>query len=168
MKAQNITPSKYCTDAKQLYDFVADKQVVAESAKVCALTAVGFMVRQEYAGSWWSLPEASRLYNALQIIRDNPSVLVCRLLAGRVTYVHENSWEPLLALENCLPDGALDRVVEHHLKSGKHEVLMLRPAEWAPVGIRQRAAHLTRNASISLLRELVEPTTWNVINRTLK
>ena len=164
---QVVDPSQYCTSDAQLLNFVTSNQIVAESAKLGCLTAIGFMVRQEFAGSWWSLPEASRLYNTLQRIRNHPRILVCRLLAGRVTYVHSDSWEPLLALENCLPEGALDRIVERHLRSGKHEVVKVSPAEWAPLETKQRVAHLAKKASIELLQERVEPTAWKLVSRAL-
>ncbi len=36
----------------------------------------------------WSHPRSLEIYAATRVVRDSPDVLVCRLLAGKATFVH--------------------------------------------------------------------------------
>lgn len=49
-------------------------------------------------GSWWSHPEASKLYRILQGVESNPDLLSTKLLSGKVTFVHRSLWPALLAV----------------------------------------------------------------------
>jgi hypothetical protein len=102
---------------------------------------VGHIVGQEYRGNWWSLPSASLVYNALQPLRDDVSILVCRLVQRKVTYVDHESWVPLAALACRLPDGALDRVNDVHTSSGRHVTKQVALHDWLEPA-KQEAASL--------------------------
>jgi hypothetical protein len=49
-------------------------------------------------GSWWSHPEANRLYRILQGVEEHPDLLSTKLLSGKVTFVHRSLWPALLAV----------------------------------------------------------------------
>ena len=57
---------------------------------------------------------------ALGELGDDPDVLFCRLVRGKVTLVHRVLWAPLAALATTFPAGALDRVIQEHTATGAH------------------------------------------------
>ena len=58
-------------------------------ADVCALVA-GAPVR----GSWWADPASHDIFRASCELEAHPDVLVCKLISGKVTYVHRTLWLP--------------------------------------------------------------------------
>jgi hypothetical protein len=53
-------------------------------------------------------------------IRDSDDVLVCRLVKGKVTFVHRRMWPALVRVAGRLPSDRLSQVREVHTKSGRH------------------------------------------------
>jgi len=49
-------------------------------------------------GSWWKHPEANRIYDALERAGQHPDIVLVKLVAGKVTYVHRALWPALLAV----------------------------------------------------------------------
>jgi hypothetical protein len=49
-------------------------------------------------GSWWSHPEANRIYQVLQGVEAHPDLVSTKLLSGKVTFVHRTLWPALLAV----------------------------------------------------------------------
>jgi len=52
-------------------------------------------------GSWWSHPDANRIYDILQTVERHPDVLQAKLLAGKVTFIHRRLWPALLAVASA-------------------------------------------------------------------
>ena len=49
-------------------------------------------------GSWWSHPLAQTIFQVNERLDDHPDVLIGKLLAGKVTFVHRQFWPALLAI----------------------------------------------------------------------
>ena len=49
-------------------------------------------------GSWWSHPLAQTIFQVNARLDDHPDVLIAKLLAGKVTFVHRQFWPALLAV----------------------------------------------------------------------
>ena len=49
-------------------------------------------------GSWWSHPLAQTIFQVNERLDDHPDVLIAKLLAGKVTFVHRQFWLSLLAV----------------------------------------------------------------------
>ena len=49
-------------------------------------------------GSWWSHPMAQTIFQVNERLDDHPDVLIAKLLAGKVTFVHREFWPALLAV----------------------------------------------------------------------
>jgi len=67
--------------------------VVSERALVDAVA--GVPVR----GSWWGHPASHTIFQALQRLREDPDVFLCKLLEGKQTYVHRRLWPALLRVQ---------------------------------------------------------------------
>jgi hypothetical protein len=60
--------------------------------------AVTFLTGETPHGSWWAHPEAHAIYARLGQLEQHPDVLVTKLVAGKVTFVHRRLWPALLAV----------------------------------------------------------------------
>jgi hypothetical protein len=50
------------------------------------------------AGSWWGHPEGKRIFAIATALAEAPEVLIGKIIAGKVAFVHEALWPPLLRL----------------------------------------------------------------------
>jgi hypothetical protein len=60
--------------------------------------AVRILAGETVAGSWWTHPEANRMYAILEALTEHPDVLVTKLIAGKVTFVDRALWPSVLAV----------------------------------------------------------------------
>jgi len=61
-------------------------------------SVVGIIAGESLSSSWWSHPKAHAIFAVLERLSDSDDVLVSRLVAGKVTYVHERLWPAFLAV----------------------------------------------------------------------
>jgi hypothetical protein len=50
------------------------------------------------SGSWWSHPRSHEIFREVGAIAEHRDVLVCKLLGGKVTFVHRSLWPSVLAV----------------------------------------------------------------------
>jgi hypothetical protein len=60
--------------------------------------AVRFLTGETPRGSWWAHRESHAIYARLGELEQHPDVLVTKLVAGKVTFVHRRLWPALLAV----------------------------------------------------------------------
>ena len=58
----------------------------------------GILAGEPVSGSWWSHAKAQEIYACLGWLSDHPDVLVCRLVGGKVTFLHRRLWTAFLAV----------------------------------------------------------------------
>ena len=51
--------------------------------------------------SWWGHPLGHKIFRTLTELAANPDVVVCKLLDGKVTFVHRRLWPALLAVASA-------------------------------------------------------------------
>src|SRR6267378_6773708 len=61
-------------------------------------SVVGVITGERLSTSWWSHAKGGEIFACVEKLGDDPDVLVSRLLAGKVTYVHRKLWPAFLAL----------------------------------------------------------------------
>ncbi len=61
-------------------------------------SVVGIVTGESVRASWWSHPQASRIFSVLCDLADHPDVLVAKLLCRKDTLVHRRLWPALLAV----------------------------------------------------------------------
>ncbi|HEX9795135.1 MAG TPA: hypothetical protein VGC54_14220, partial [Planctomycetota bacterium] len=106
---------------EQALAFVAEHGVVLESASGPVPSVAQAVAGEAIAGSWWGHPAGRAIFAACEALRESPEVLTCKLVAGRVSYVHRRLWAPLAALAAEIGPERLARVDSVHTPSGKHE-----------------------------------------------
>lgn len=76
-----------------LSELVRTRGVVAERTLIEAVAG------EPVSGSWWAHPASHAIFRALGDLRQDPDVFLCKLLAGKQTYVHRRLWPALLRLQ---------------------------------------------------------------------
>jgi hypothetical protein len=102
-------------------------------------------------------------------VRSNPGVLVCRLVGGKVTYVHRRLWPAVVRLASTLGASRLTAICEVHTDSGAHRVYHTPLRNWVSARVRAQAAKLTLTEArgqlgtmmISMGRQSVAPAQAN-------
>jgi len=59
---------------------------------------VGIIVGEPLRRSWWGHPRGGLIYQAMNRVDDDPTVLSIKLVAGKVTYVHRRLWNAVYAI----------------------------------------------------------------------
>jgi hypothetical protein len=78
-------------------------------------------------------------------------VLVCKLLDGKVTYVHRQLWPALVRLAPRFARGQLDRVWNEHTESGAHRARRAAFPDWVPADVAAAAGRLSESAAEAML-----------------
>src|SRR5712691_10220602 len=142
---------------KQAMAFVAAHGVVLESARGPVPSLAGAVAGEPIGGSYWTHPKANDIFLCSRAIRKSADVLVCRLVGGKVTYVHRRLWPALVRLAERFETDRLAVIDEVHTSSGRHEVHVTKLLEWVPKEVKEAATGLTDEEATSLLP--VAPTT---------
>jgi hypothetical protein len=136
---------------KQAIAFVKANGVVLESGRgpvpILAEVIAGAPIR----GSWWAHPKANTIFLCSRAIRESADVLVCRLVDGKVTYVHRHLWAALVRLAACFDANRLAAIQEVHTPSGGHKLNVTMFMEWVPKEVAQAATRLTDEDATALL-----------------
>jgi len=136
---------------KQALDFVKANGVVLESGRGPIPSLAEAIAGAPIRGSWWAHPKANSIFLCSRAIRGSADVLVCRLVGGKVTYVHRRLWPALVRLAGRFEVDRLAVIHEVHTPSGRHKVNVTAFVEWVPKDVAQAAAKLTDEDAIALL-----------------
>ena len=131
--------------------FVRRHGVVLMSARGPAPTLADTIAGEPIRGSWWSHPKSHLIFRLCGAVQDAPGVLVCRLVDGKVTFVHRRLWPALVRLSDDLPKGRLASVRQIHTKSGRHETIETPFPRWVPAAVRREACRLARTRAVAAL-----------------
>ena len=111
---------------------------------------------QALHGNWWSHPRSREIFAATRAVRDSPQVLVCRIVGGRISFVHERLWPALVCAASRFPAKHLARVREVHSESGKHVVEETPFPTWVPAQTGAAAKRLTLPQALAAL-DMLDP-----------
>ena len=67
-------------------------------------SVVGIITGESLSGSWWSHPRGQEIFGCLSSLEDRDDVLVTRLVARKVTFVHKALWPALSAVATSRED----------------------------------------------------------------
>jgi len=137
---------------KQALAFVKKSGVVLESARGAAPSLAEAVAGGPIRGSWWAHPKGNDIFLCSRAVRESPDVLVCRLVDGKVTYVHRRLWPALVRLAEELNPARLAAIQEVHTPAGKHKLTTIPFPRWVPKDVVRAAKRLTRDQAARLLR----------------
>jgi hypothetical protein len=131
-------------DVQKARAFVEKQGIVLQSGRGPVPSFAPFVAGEPIRGSWWAHPAAPRIFALAEAVIDSGDVLVCRLVAGKVTYVHRRLWPALVKLASRFDREQLAKSWSEHTVTGAHVAKRLAYPRWVPPETKTAAARLTR------------------------
>ena len=133
--------------------FIKKHGVVLESARGSVPNLAETVTGKRIRGSWWADPKAHDIFRLTRAVRDSRDILVCRLVSGKITYVHRRVWPALVRLANQFGAKSLGSVREVHTHRGKHELHILSYPRWVPADVKILARKISESEAVFQLGE---------------
>lgn len=130
-------------NTKEALEFVGSQGVVLEAGRGIVPNLADTIAGAPIRGSWWGHPKGKLIFRLTRGVRDSEDILVCRLIDGKVTYVHRRLWPALVRLALIFKTEDLAQLTEIHTTSGAHRVLTTAYPAWVPAEVTALAARLS-------------------------
>ena len=137
--------------------FVRRHGVVLESARGPVPNLAAAVVGRPIRGNWWSHPRGKEIFWLTRAVRDSRDVLVCRVVGGKVTYVHRRLWPALVKVAAAFPRKHLAAFREVHTARGEHELQLVQFPRWVSDVTKRQARRLTPAAARKTLGPWAAP-----------
>jgi len=138
-------------NAKQAVAWVKKSGIAVESARASVPSLAQVVAGELLKGSWWAHPKGNEIFRLSRAIRRSPDVLVCRLVDGKITYIHRRLWPALVRAAGRFSKQRLAAVKETHTSAGKHKLLVTPFPKWVPNEVLRGAHKLTEKEAASQL-----------------
>jgi hypothetical protein len=136
---------------KQGIAFVKRHGIVLQAARGPVPSLAETIVGEPIRGSWWAHSKGGEIYRVADAISGSDDVLVCKLVDGKVTYVHRRLWPALVKLAARFPKDRLARIWDEHTDTGAHRSRSLPFPDWVPTKVLRDAKKLPEAAARALL-----------------
>jgi hypothetical protein len=140
---------------QEALDFVEGHGVVTESARASVPSLAETVTGGPISGSWWAHPCSHEIFRLTRAVRRSPDILVCRLVAGKVTYVHRRIWPYLVRLASRFDRKQLSAIEEIHTPSGRHVVKETPFPGWVSDEIVSKAQELSEEEALAVLEQVL-------------
>jgi hypothetical protein len=77
--------------------FVKRHGVVLQAARGPVPSLAEAIAGSPIRGSWWGHPKGHEIFRVAEAICESKEVLVCKLVDGKVTYIHRRLWPALVS-----------------------------------------------------------------------
>ena len=134
--------------AHQALAFIRKRGVVLEAAQGSGPSLAEVIAGEPVRGSWWSHPKSHEIFAVTRAIRDSDDVLVCRLIKGKITFVHRRLWPALVRVADRFPPDHISKVREVHTSTGRHVTKEVPFPDWVPSSVRAAARGLSEKAAM--------------------
>jgi hypothetical protein len=131
--------------------FVYAHGLALESGTGSVSSLAAAIVGEPIRGSWWAHARGREIFAVTRAIRNSPDVLVCRLVGGKITYVHRRLWPALVRLSERFPQKHLAQIREVHTASGKHLVEESPFPTWVSREVAAQASDLDEKSALRQL-----------------
>jgi hypothetical protein len=134
--------------------------IVLESAHVRGARVPTFadaVVGAPVRGNWWSHPEGKTIFSLTRAVRDSGDVLICRLIDGKITYVHRRLWPAVVRIAPETDTRRFDAIQETHTPNGRHVMRVRKFPAWVPPAIKRAAKRLSIESAHRAMRPCLQP-----------
>jgi hypothetical protein len=128
--------------------FIRKQGVVLESARGPVPSLAEVVAGEPVRGSWWSHPKSHEIFAVTRAVRDSDDVLVCRLVKGKITFVHRRLWPALVRAASRLGIARVSSVSEIHTSSGRHLTKEVPFPDWVSSDVRAAAGTISEQAAL--------------------
>ncbi len=132
----NLTP-------KQGLGFVKRHGVVLQAARGRVPSLAEAIAGEPIRGSWWGHPKGPEIFHVVEAVCESPEVLVCKLVDGKVTYIHQRLWPALVKLASRFRRDQLAKVWNEHTPTGAHRSRQMPYPDWVPREVIRHARRLS-------------------------
>ena len=122
--------------------FVKRHGVVLQAARGPVPSLAEAIAGGPIRGSWWGHAKGHEIFRVAEAISESADVLVCKLVDGKVTYVHRRLWPALVKLASRFPAERLAKIWDEHTETGAHRSCTLAFPEWVPAEVLRQAEAL--------------------------
>ena len=140
---------------KEALAFVEKHGVVLQAARGSVPSLAEAVAGERIRGSWWGHPRGREIYAAAEAVCESPDVLVCKLVEGKITYVHRRLWPALVKLASRFPKAQLAKVWNEHTASGAHRSRRVAYPTWVPDDVARQARALPLSEAEVMLSEVL-------------
>jgi hypothetical protein len=137
--------------AAEALTFVRNHGVVLEAATGPVPSLASAIAGGPIRGSWWSHAKGREIFQLTRAVRDSSDVLVCRLVDGKITYVHRRLWAALVCASKRFPRDHLAQVNEKHMPSGRHVKEEIAFPGWVSPEVAAEAGRLDETSALAQL-----------------
>jgi hypothetical protein len=131
--------------------FIQEHGVVLASAKGPVPRLTEAIVNEPIKGSWWAHPRSHQIFAVLQAVADSEDVLVCRLVNGKVTFIHRRLWPALVRVAKRFAAAQIAQVHEEHTASGRHVNRKIPFPKWVPPEVMGQAKRMSEKKALDAL-----------------
>lgn len=150
-RAAQCGSSKSDVTPEEAVAFVEHHGVVLQAARGPVPSLAEAIAGGPIRGSWWGHPKGHDIFRAAEAICDSADVLVCKLVDGKVTYIHRRLWPALVKLAPRFRREQLARVWNEHTVSGAHRSRHQGFPAWVPSTVMSEAKALSISDAEALL-----------------
>ena len=136
---------------EEAISFIERHGIVLASAKGPVPSLAATLVGEPIKGSWWAHPKGHQIFSTFEAIADSPDILSCRLVDGKVTYVHRRLWPALIRAADIFPTKNLARVDQEHTAAGHHIKRETPFPDWADADSKAAAHRLNEPEALAAL-----------------
>lgn len=141
---------------KQGLAFVKRHGVVLQAARGSVPSLAQAIAGGPIKGSWWGHAKGHEIFAVAEAISESDQVLVCKLVDGKITYVHCRLWPALVKLAARFRKAQLAKVWNEHTASGAHRARSTKFPDWVPDSIMKDATRLSMDEAERLLSSCLE------------
>ena len=138
---------------RQALAFVEKCGIVLESARGPVPSLAETVAGEPIRGSWWGHPKGDAIFVCSRALRRSKEVLTCRLIEGKVTYVHRRLWPALVRLSEHFKADRLAPIKEIHTASGKHRIETTSFSKWVSQSELRKSSSLSLEGAVALLEK---------------
>jgi hypothetical protein len=128
---------------KEALAFVERHGVVLQAASGPVPSLAVAIAGRPIRGSWWGHPKGKEIFRAADWISASDQVLVCKLVEGKITYVHRRLWPALVKMADRFRKEQLAKIWDEHTKTGAHRSRRMAFPAWVPAEVMQQAEQLS-------------------------
>ena len=128
---------------KQGLAFVKRHGIVLQAARGPVPSLAEAIAGGPIRGSWWGHPKGQEIFRVAEAVSEDADVLVCKLVEGKVTYLHRRVWPALVKLAPRFRRGQLAKVWNEHTPTGAHRSRRVPFPAWVPTTVWREAEELS-------------------------
>jgi hypothetical protein len=133
--------------------FVEKHGIVLESARGPVPSLAETIAGEPLRGSWWGHRKGETIFACTRALRNSKDILTCRLIDGKVTYVHRRLWPALVRLAGNFRAARLAPLQEIHTETGKHRIETMPFSSWVSPKEKRLASLLSKEEAAALLAD---------------